>query len=474
MIKYTPFKCELNELDESKIQILVENEVAEGWYIEYKNYLILDGKKIAKSISSFANSEGGWYFMGIESDSQTNKATSIIGVDISAHKEIADQISKLITGNISPIPIFDVKIINLKSGNSVVVIRVEEGQQPPYTTSTGTIHQREHNSNNPVKDRYILEKMHEKAKIYKDQIDRFCQIDYAETIGQGENDQAYLELYLFPVPYNDFFFEGFFESNFFNSVAEKFFNGMSFTLEDQGEIHKTRLGLRFNSIYSSFDSLIIRPLNDDNLIYKGTTVELFRNGNLKLLVPLYQFNLKQIPSDYLESEVINYLLERFSPYEKGTEYPANTLHNFEPYESNNRRQSNFVDWFRLIDGHQMILVILFITKIYQSLLEENNYEKENKIGFRARISNCWRKIVFFDNQKFLSSIKKYNIPATPKNEIEIPNFRNGNHLSFLQEQYVFIHMCEAIFEGIGIPRDQKIDYLDILKTSISILKTKTE
>lgn len=473
MIKYSPFNGNLNELNEKQLQLLIEKEVAEGWYIEYKNNLILDGRKIAKSVSSFANSEGGWYFMGIDSDQKTNKATELTGVDIADKRDIADQISKLITGNVSPVPSFDIRIVELHSKRSVIIVKIEEGQQPPYTTSSGTIYQREHNASNPVKDRYILEKLYEKAQTYKDRIDRFCKIDYAETKGQGKDDQAYLELYLFPTPYNNFFFKNFSKPEFFDSIAEKFFGGMNFTLEDNGEVYETGLGFSFNSIYTSYDSLVVRPMNDDNIIYKGTTIELFRNGNLKLLLPLFQFGLKQVPNYYSESETINYLLDKFSPYESKMVYPAYPMHDSEPYESTDRKKSNFVDWFRLVDGHEMVLAVLFVTKIYQSILKENGVAESAEIGFRALLSNLWRKVIFFDNSKFLNSIRKYNIPATPKNYIEIPNFVNGNHLVFSQENYAFVLMCEAIFEGIGIPRDHKLDYMDILKKSIDILKSKS-
>ena len=95
----------------------------------------------------------------ITSDSKTNIATEISGIDTSNQKDLADRISKLIIGNISPAPDFEIKIVELKSGNSVVIVKVEEGIEPPYITSSGTIHQREHNANNPVRDRYLIEKM---------------------------------------------------------------------------------------------------------------------------------------------------------------------------------------------------------------------------------------------------------------------------------------------------------------------------
>jgi len=475
MIDFNPFECELHDIDEDKLNILISKSVAESWYIEYKDALITDSKKISKSISAFANAEGGWYFMGIKSDSKTNIATEISGIDTSNQKDLADRISKLIIGNISPAPDFEIKIVELKSGNSVVIVKVEEGIEPPYITSSGTIHQREHNANNPVRDRYLIEKMYEKAKNNQEIIERFTAFDYGETKGQGDDDQAYLELFLFPSPINCFSFYKFFEPEFFENVANSFFNGMNFVLDDEGEKHETGLNLSFNAIYSSFDSLVIRPIKDESIIYKGTTVELFRNGSMKMLLPLFTFKLKNAPFQYEDSEVLKYLLDRFCPYQEKFEndyFPLRKTSE-EPRKTISRGDSEFSDWFQLIDGHELILIVLYMVNLYRNLLKENDYPIKNLLGFRARISNSWRKTIFFDNPQYLDAIKKYNIPATPKANIEIPSFRNGNYLRVENEEYSFVRILEFLFEGIGIPRNEKLDYLDILKTSIRNLKNKS-
>jgi len=474
MIKFNPFDCELDEINESKLDLLIEKNVAESWYIEYKEFLINDPKKLAKSISAFANAEGGWYFMGVKSDKSNNIATEIIGIDVSDIKDLVDKISKQIVGNISPIPGFEIKLIELEKGNVVVIILVEEGVEPPYITSAGVIYQREHNASNPVRDRYLVEKMYEKTKNNHEIIERFSSFDYGETTGQGDSDQAYLELFLFPSPFNSFHFSNFFEAAFFENVADTFFNGMNFILDLGEEKPEVGLNLNFNAAYSSFDSLVIRPLEDGSIIYKGTTVELFRNGGMKLLLPLFTFKLKETPAGYEDTEVIKYLLDRFCPVVENYEndYPQFGNINLPPLKTLSRKDSEFSDWFELIDGHELILKVLYVVNIYRKLLNSNNYPKNNSLGFRALINNGWRKIIFFDNSKYLDAIKKYNIPATPKANIEIPTFGNGNYLKVENDDYSFVRILENIFEGIGIPRNEKLDYIDILKKSIENIKNK--
>ena len=65
---YNPFdKLPGDTLTAEELQKLVENNVAEGYYVEYKS-LFVRNEKIGWSISSFANSYGGWYIVGVKTD----------------------------------------------------------------------------------------------------------------------------------------------------------------------------------------------------------------------------------------------------------------------------------------------------------------------------------------------------------------------------------------------------------------------
>ena len=67
MTAYTPFDKELKSLSVEDLECLTE--ASEGWYIEYKREAVNAGA-IAKSISAFANTYGGWLFLGIEEKSR--------------------------------------------------------------------------------------------------------------------------------------------------------------------------------------------------------------------------------------------------------------------------------------------------------------------------------------------------------------------------------------------------------------------
>jgi len=88
------------------LQKLIERQISEGWYIEYKSELPkktgkIDSLKITKSISAFANTKGGWLFFGIGTDTK-NIATNLCGIELSSNEKLPDQISQIISSNISP------------------------------------------------------------------------------------------------------------------------------------------------------------------------------------------------------------------------------------------------------------------------------------------------------------------------------------------------------------------------------------
>jgi hypothetical protein len=462
-MKYNPFETDFEKLKFTDLESLITREIGEGWYIEYKSIIPklnngkLDNIKISKSISSFANTKGGWIFWGIVCDN-SNKPVSIEGINITEYRNFEDQISQIINSNVSPKPFYHLKIIDLENGNVIVVIRIEESPTPPYITSQGVIYQRENNESKPIKDRYVIEKLNEKTENYYKSIERFSKFNLPETKGQADWNQTYLELYLFPLPFNEFKFKNFYSSDFFRNVAVRFYQNAQFTFNSV-EGKSVSLNLGFNSIYSSERSIIIRPLSDNNLIYKSTTVELFDNGNLKFLIPLYEFNTHNIPEHYANSNTIEYLLNKYSPYD--------TFYDSDYIEVNKktlrRSDTDFVNHVKFIDGHELILTIMIMVTKYKSILEDNDFDFKNEIGFRAKITDCWRKFVFFDNDDYLEKLKLYNIPLSPKSEIEIPEFKNGNNYVIdLSENYSFIDIARNIMEGIGLPDSQTIEYYEII------------
>ena len=75
-LRYNPFSKHLDDLEPSDLSIL--RDVAEGWYVEYK-IAVPSPNSIAKSISSFANTYGGWLFYGV-AESHDGRREGIISL----------------------------------------------------------------------------------------------------------------------------------------------------------------------------------------------------------------------------------------------------------------------------------------------------------------------------------------------------------------------------------------------------------
>lgn len=478
---YNPFEKELEELNETDVENLIQRKIGESWYIEFKRDMPIlksgkiDNLKISKSISSFANTKGGWIFWGIESDSKNNPI-ELRGIDISQFENFEDQISQILNSNISPKPFYHFKKIPLQNDKFIFIIKVEESPTPPYITSQGVIYQRENNESKPIKDRYIIEKLNEKTEKYYEAIERFSTFDLGETKGQSESNQTFLELYLFPLPFNHFQFKDFYRAEFFRKIAKRFYENVEFTIELEKEESVTvPLNINFNSIYSSEGSLIVRPLTDKNLIYKSTTAELFRNGGLKFLIPLYEFDSKSIPDNYQDSKCLEYILNKFTPHETKDVLELGLPFNSPPRRTERtvRNNSDFENHIKFIDGLELILTILIITNKYKSILEDSKFDFENKIGFRAKITDCWRKFIFFDSDEYLEKLKLYNIPLVPKSDIEIPEFKSRNGYSVdLSKEYSSFLIARFILEGIGLPEAESLNFNDIIISAFKKVQKK--
>jgi predicted HTH transcriptional regulator len=88
---FNPFEKALDDVIASGLQGLIDREVAEGLYVEYKQEFPKNDK-IGQSLASFANSYGGWYIVGVEADKQRNTASKVTGIDLTVEK---DPISKI-------------------------------------------------------------------------------------------------------------------------------------------------------------------------------------------------------------------------------------------------------------------------------------------------------------------------------------------------------------------------------------------
>jgi len=99
--------------------------IAEATEYEFKSALeAVRPKSWLKSVSAYANCQGGSFYYGVDDDG------NVVGLD--DLKTATEQISKLVQARISPLPDISLTPYRLDGGKSVLVLHVERGDLTPY------------------------------------------------------------------------------------------------------------------------------------------------------------------------------------------------------------------------------------------------------------------------------------------------------------------------------------------------------
>lgn len=130
---YSPFSKGLRELDPDDLSVLTNT--SEGWYVEYKRELP-NANSIAKSISAFSNTYGGWLFYGVQEQSQGEPvAFSFPGISLTDLEPSLHRIRQAISTLVAPSPHFEARIlhgpcpsIGLESERGIICIRIPRSE----------------------------------------------------------------------------------------------------------------------------------------------------------------------------------------------------------------------------------------------------------------------------------------------------------------------------------------------------------
>ena len=138
-------------LETSDIQAVIdEQDFEESFFFEFKDDKVAP-KKLMEEVSAFANTFGGYIFIGISND---KKIEGCVTWD-------EQRIHTTMHDSITPTPSFDVK--KFTCGDKIVfVIKIDEGAEPPYITNSGKIYERLSSGSFPIKDSVRLSQIYNK------------------------------------------------------------------------------------------------------------------------------------------------------------------------------------------------------------------------------------------------------------------------------------------------------------------------
>lgn len=234
-------------------------DIEEGYKVEYKSLWNIDVKKkhLAKTISSFANTEGGWLFIGVNNDGSVAPISN-------ERTDFGQQISEIVKSTISPHPVYETIFIQHPDDKDkgVLAIYVHEGREPPYICN-GTVYLRVGSSKEPVpaSHRAEVDYLISKRSVFSKQLDKFCVDDILD------NDTfPYCVVYIY------------------NSHPTKRMSMGDETIQD--EIRNIASKYRFESWMPSASSILFYNSKNVSTTSLTTIFELFFDYSFKFHVPL--------------------------------------------------------------------------------------------------------------------------------------------------------------------------------------------
>jgi hypothetical protein len=415
---FNPFDKEFEEIELGDLNKLIDQEVSEGWYVEFKEDFP-STKKIGRSVAAFANSDGGWLIIGIKTGRHNNKAETLVGFNISDNDKPIDRIRDIVKNHVIPIPYFKTKFIRLDSGKGVLLVLIRSGDEAPYLTKEGKIYRRVGEGSDPVpeSDRYAIQKLFDRSAALKEQISHFCNNEF--ILPKSDKNISFLEAYFYNIPIDSFLFRDFTSPIFVEKLKDIFSAPIPF-IEDS----PLSMNFTITNLSSSSGSYILRTvMNNDEAITVRLMIEIYDNGHFKFILPLPQY------SDYigLNTEYEN------SQHLKSF---AEIMHHYR--------------MLRVFDGYNLIVVYVTILNQYIKLLK--SYQFDGDLRGRLRLTNLWRSLVYLNSNEYIDFIKTYGLPICLKDEIEMPPYYDKMGFKFDINQDSGISHLGSIIEALGFPR----------------------
>jgi hypothetical protein len=367
--RYNPFTKPISDFPAEELNVL--RDVTEGWFVDYKSQAI-SPKKFGKHLSAFANQFGGWLFVGVIEDPTSLKAGSFPGIPTAEVGGVLVRIREAVN-SLSPAVYFDHRIIDgpvaaigLAPGQSIIVVGIPEGANPPYIHSSGSIYQRVADSSEPkaLTDRAILDAMWRKSKTLRNRLREFI----LTPIKESNTDITCCHVFLMEdttlsTPEYDLDRLGFHEA---------------VSVEVQGA-----MSIPLDNLYSTQDGYIGRHyMSDNDPLTELVSLRWWRNGNVKFTIPINQITISS--SAPINDPLLNTFVEMMG------------------------RHRDQYHWILNLD--QWLLAFLTLTVRFVDIRTKLN--SKAPIYGKIVFSNAKSRIPFVGMESYLSVVKRHGIPVS--------------------------------------------------------------
>ena len=381
--RYTPFEKALDDIAPEELCTL--RDVHEGWHVEYKSDGP-DNRALAKSLSAFANTYGGFLFIGVSTEGSSNVASGFPGIDKPRVDVILERLRDSSKDQLSPPVFFDTRVfegpidtVGLKDGRSIVVVRIPQGPDTPYVHNDGRIYRRVADASDPrpETDRTTLDLLFGRRQRAYERLEE--RIRQTPVVSKGESNQPYIHFNILSDPFEIM-------GHYYPASMAEFSDTMSGG------------GLRFDNVFRSNEGFVARQIMGNDPYLRGLTWEFSRRCHSLVTVPINVLSRQE--SDSVSHEHFLSELDDFG-----------------------------LDSARVLDLNQVMGLTLAIIMRHRSLA--TIAEVNGPFYVKAHIENVWRTVPFVDLDGFLQNTTKYGFPLVQDTDILVP--RGGVSLNeFIQ------------------------------------------
>lgn len=388
-LRYNPFGKPFSKVEAKDLKVL--EEVAEGWYVEYKRE-VPSTKSVAKSVSAFANHYGGWVFYGIdEKRDGSRQAGSFPGVDTASVPSLERLIREAVAAHVSPPSQFEVGTlkgpcleIGLPDNKSIIGVRVPLGYEAPYIHSSGKIYRRVGDASEPKPetDRSALDLLWERSRESDSRMESFLRTE--PLLSKAEEETTLAQVFLLTDP-----------SLLEHDVPDLDFDTFASIMKnDQTHV---MYSLPFDNAYEMSAGYVARSV-------KGTKNPYFFCPTWK-----YYGGVNSVATFALNTYNISRNLELLYVHFDGYDH-------VEPFVNSLKTSGLSGGW--ATDLSAFLAVLIGVVAKHQELMRA-----EGVVGpvlAKVALHNIWRRIPFLDSSTFMSILDEHGVPVVQDDSAVVP------------------------------------------------------
>ncbi|MDE0166393.1 MAG: ATP-binding protein [Bryobacterales bacterium] len=386
MKTYSPFDKALKDLlaaDLTNLKI-----VNEGWYVEYKSDLV-NARALAKAVSAFANTYGGWLFLGVKEQCKDNPvAGEFPGISAIELDGALQRLRQSAAEYLNPTPLFETKVlrgpcveIGLAEGTSVVVIEIPQSHTAPHVHKDGRIYRRvaDGSEPKPETDRFVLDQLWSRANPIRKQTRKWVKRD--PEFSEAEGKVPYVRLMFCVDPW---------------CQRVPWLSAPIPEIRSVLTSHDTDIpSITFDTVHTTSEGFIARQVqgNDPHNFVLTWKMQRSMSCDIVFPLPLYTpYDLDDLFTDLDGYDHVSCFIDILK--ERAHNQP------------------------RIADLNIMMNLLISIISKYRRLLKLAATEWD--FYFKARVLNAWRIVPFVDAQTVLKEFEAHGLPMIMENTVTAP------------------------------------------------------